>query len=256
MSDELRLSLQRSESPHAYPPLQRFNSLGSEKSTRISYTAASADAYNQYAVVSALIFGFAVNSFTNVAGIVADSDQYTSSAAKQYADARAGGSILMLVFCSLLAIVCALSGYATVFMTLQFYACKILLERAHPDRLRDFLRLTWRPRQLARHATWTAMSAYLSALAVLSFEILPAMPAAIVASLMGLGAAAVVVVWLYLVVVLHGQLRTGTGRRQSTESSPLRRRSSARIVRILTEEGNEDDDEEWGMPLPMRVDDF
>ena len=44
---------------------------------------------------------------------------------------------------------------------------------ARPERLRAFLHVTWRPRQLARHATWGAMSLYLAALAVLAFEILP-----------------------------------------------------------------------------------
>ena len=46
LSQELRSKLQRPQTDSP-TPLQRFNSLGSEKSTRISYTDSSADAYNQ-----------------------------------------------------------------------------------------------------------------------------------------------------------------------------------------------------------------
>ena len=103
------------------PLLRRLQSLGgtSEKSLSINYTEASADAYNAYAVVSALVFGFAVNTFTAVAGIVADSDQYQSSDQAAFTDARTGGSPIIWVFCTLLALVCSLSGYSATFMTLQ-----------------------------------------------------------------------------------------------------------------------------------------
>lgn len=193
-----------------------MHSLGSEKSaTPTTYTDSSAEAYNAYAIVSALVFGASVNSFTNVAGIVADSDQYTSAANQDgqvdaYADARPGGSVIIWLFCSMLALVCCLSGYSTAFMTLQYYSCKILLERAHPERLRAFLHVTWRPRQLARHATWAAMALYLSALAVLAFEILPWEAATLTCAIMGAGVTGIVLVWCFLTREFERHLRTGT----------------------------------------------
>jgi len=153
-------------------------------------------------------------------------------------------------------------------MTLQFYSCKILLERAHPDRLRDFLRSTWRPRQLARHATWSAMALYLAALAVLAFEILPTLPAAIVASVMGVGALSIIVVWQWLLHALHQQLRSGSGRRRSCELSPMlaargqlrRMGSGRRVVGVVGEELGGDDDEDdlhdSFVRVPFRVDDL
>jgi len=60
--------------------------------------------------------------------------------------------------------VTALSGYSTAIMTMQYYAAKILRERAHPDRLRVFLQSTWHFRRAARHATWAALCLYLPAI--------------------------------------------------------------------------------------------
>ena len=61
-------------------------------------------------------------------------------------------------------VVTALSGYSTAIMTMQYYAAKILRERAHPDRLRVFLQSTWHFRRAARHATWAALCLYLPAI--------------------------------------------------------------------------------------------
>lgn len=118
--------------------------------------AAQADAYGEYAVVSALVFGFAVSTFAATPSMLADLDAPTSS--------------IIGSFLSLLSGVTLLSAFSTTFTALQKYYCKVLLAR-RPEALDVFLASTHCLSVQARRATWASLALYLASLAVLSFEI-------------------------------------------------------------------------------------
>ena len=118
--------------------------------------AHAGDAYGEYAVVSALVFGFAVSTFAATPSMLADLEAPTSGII---------GSFLLL-----LSGVTLLSGFSTVTTALQRYYCKLLLART-PDALQRFIEQTHFISVQARRATWLALSLYLVSLAVLAFEI-------------------------------------------------------------------------------------
>ena len=78
----------------------------------------TASAFNNYAVVSALLFGFSISVLSAIPGVKADVDEgmfYTQ--------------LLIDVFALSLALVCSLSAYCTAIMTLDVYWVTILTER-------------------------------------------------------------------------------------------------------------------------------
>lgn len=118
--------------------------------------AHAADAYGEYAVVSALVFGFAVSTFAATPTMLADLESPTSG--------------IIGSFLCLLSGVTLLSAFSTVTSILIRYYCKVLLAR-QPGALQRFLEQTHFMSVQARRATWFSLSLYLTSLAVLSFEI-------------------------------------------------------------------------------------
>ena len=118
--------------------------------------AHAGDAYGEYAVVSALVFGFAVSTFAATPSMLADLEAPQSG--------------IIGTFLTMLSGVTLLSAFSTVTTALQRYYCKVLLAR-QPAAMQRFIEQTHILSVQARRATWFALALYLASLAVLSFEI-------------------------------------------------------------------------------------
>ena len=132
--------------------------------------SSAADAFSSIAIISMLVFGFAVSSFGGLAGLPIEFNE----------------RLTVSVFACSVALTAVLSGYATIFMTLTYYYLKRL--DAKDARLRLFYERTAFGRWAARQATWASLVLYLSSLAVLGFEMLSLAAAIVCASLVGVGA--------------------------------------------------------------------
>ena len=149
----------------------------------------SAEAYSAISVTSALVFGFAVTTFVTVeAGDTFRGDSTNSGI-------RAGH----VLFDILMTLTIVLSAYGLVVMNLQYYHVRRMRVMA-PDNLRIFLKDTFFYRHVARGTTWTALALYLLGLLVFSCAVWneEVGVAFILGLILGLGAVAVVGVWLRL----------------------------------------------------------
>ena len=126
------------------------------EASNASDLAHAADAYGEYAVVSALVFGFAVSTFAATPTMLADLESPTSG--------------IIGTFLCLLSGVTLLSAFSTVTAILIRYYCKVLMAR-EPVALQHFLQQTKHLAVQARRATWFSLSLYLASLCVLAFEI-------------------------------------------------------------------------------------
>ena len=143
--------------------------------------SSAADAFSSIAIISTLIFGFALSSFVALAGL----------AAEITARPRVAAFAILMVLTS------GLSGFATIFMTLTYYYLKRL--DSQDSRLRRFYERTASGRRAARQSTWSSLVVYLSSLALLSFEMLPLWAAIVCTLLVGAGA----IVMLLTTTMLH-----------------------------------------------------
>ena len=139
-----------------------------------------ADAISSIAVVSALVFGFATSTFVGVATLTNEWE---------------GDLVGIGTFSLCMAAVAALSGYATVYLSLQYYFLKRLscFEDAHLFAL--FVNATIRERQVTFGLTWTSLALYFAALGLLAYVTLPTGFAVGCIGLFALGACLVLVTW-------------------------------------------------------------
>lgn len=129
----------------------------------------AAEAWIQLAFISALIFGFAVSTLAEVG---------LSEAPRCRANPGSPSCTFVSAFAVMIAAVSALTGYATIFMTLSFYYIKRLGSHGSVFRLKQFRDRTSNGRRYARHATWLGLVLYKASLALLAFNGLP-LPAAL-----------------------------------------------------------------------------
>ena len=140
------------------------NAMASSRQRAVSFDdmssepATVADAISSIAVVSALVFGFAASTFVAVM-IDSPGNEWTEQK-------RIGG------FCILMAIVSMMSGYATVYLSLQFYFLK-RLNSMEAELVEIYLTDTARERHFASGLTWTSLAFYFAALSLLVSEVLP-----------------------------------------------------------------------------------
>jgi len=154
------------------------SAVGFQPEPASSSSDAVADAFSSMAVVSALVFGFAVSTLV---ALIAEWDEFPP---------------LVCTACVLMAVVSALTAYSTVFMTLLYYFLKRILSEAVPGNATIFISATFRGRRLARRSTCLGFMIYLIALGVLAMERMPLYASVLVAALMLAGAAAVFVSWI------------------------------------------------------------
>lgn len=141
---------------------------------------ASADAIEAFGVVAALVFGFSGSSLVAVA-------------CELNAELVAGRTSIA-VFCLVAGLAAALSGYATVFFTLEVYYLKRLSDEAGSARslmIESFMTFTGKWLRIARISTNSALAADLVAIALLLWDFLPTPFAVAMASTLGCGAALV-----------------------------------------------------------------
>ena len=142
---------------------------------------ASADAIEAFCVVAALVFGFSSSSLIAVACEL--NEELTA------------GRYSVAAFCTVTALAAALSGYATVFFTLEVYYLKRLSDEAGSTRtlmIETFMTLTGKWRRFARVATNSALAADLIAISILLWDFLPNAFAYAVTAVLGCGALLVV----------------------------------------------------------------
>lgn len=139
----------------------------------------SSEAYSSIAVISALVFGFAVTTLVGVEGNRAQSGWYH----------------VAFGFC--MSLVCALSAYGLVVMSLSYYHVRRLRVVA-PEQISSFLKQTFLYRHVARGTTWVAVALYLVGLAIYAHMIYDTGPAVALSVLLGVAASSVVAVWLRL----------------------------------------------------------
>ena len=136
---------------HAHKPLQTrpLNDVNLIEGPAFGNDTASA--FNNFAVVSALIFGFGVSVLSGIPGMKADVED----------------TLLLDVFALCLAAVCCLSAVCTAIMTLDVYWVTILSERCQQRDVVQYLNNTWHRREFVRSAIWYTLAAFLSSLALL-----------------------------------------------------------------------------------------
>ena len=127
-----------------------FNELDSEPVT-------VADAIQSVALVSALVFGFAVSSFAAVMTELTDRTHHA----------------LIGWFCVCMSLVSMLSGYATVFLSLHFYQLK-RFSKLDVELFGIYMKETSAERNIAQGLTWASLMLYFGSLSLLAAEILPA----------------------------------------------------------------------------------
>lgn len=101
------------------------------------------------------------------------------------------GRLSIAIFCTVTALAAALSGYSTVFFTLEVYYLKRLSDEAGPHRIlmiESFMTFTGKWRRFARIATNSALAADLIAVSILLWDFLPRPFAYAVTSILGCGA--------------------------------------------------------------------
>ena len=140
----------------------------------------SADAVGAFNLVATLVCGFAVTALIEV---IASGDLPEAGAARRNIE----------WFCVLMALSAGLSGFATVFMTLEVYYLKRMADGSHALRLERFIEFTSCGRAMARDATYLALVAIFVGLSILAWDFLGGDRFAVaVASLFGLSSLAVV----------------------------------------------------------------
>ena len=138
----------------------------------------TASAYSGLAVVSGLLFGFALSAFTNLLPKNA-----------------AASTPLLNMFLLLTSVIIALSGFGTFVLSLQHYHITRMAVIS-PSDVDDFLDDTYRFRNLARCATWISMILVMPATGLLALDRLPIEYSALMMSLLGTGAVTMLAVSL------------------------------------------------------------
>ena len=109
-----------------------------------------AEAVSSVSLISALVFGFSVSSFSERIG---DTETFLDE-----------------VFCGLMGVTIGCSAVATCTLSLQYYFIKRLLD-VNPAAIPKFLESTQTARDLVGHKlTWLSLVLYIGALAVLAMD--------------------------------------------------------------------------------------
>ncbi len=144
------------------------------------------DAYDTFAVVSALVFGFSVSACTAMPGVVAD----------------AGESNLINAYAVMTSIASALSGLSTCIMVLEVYYLHMINKTdATSQEAVAFLKSTSRLRDFAKASCWIALAALFCATALLMIELLDTGSGAVAATPLSAAAFFVLVIPLYFYTV-------------------------------------------------------
>ena len=157
----------------------------------------TAAAYSSIAVVSGLVFGFALSAFTQVV------------------PGNAGASTPLLNwFLLLTSVVIILSGMATLVFSLQYYYITRLSVR-NPDEVGPFIHDTYAVRHVARGATVISMILVLPAVGLLALDRLPVEYGALMMVALCLGAAIMFAIWMFLRKAFCTKTKVETAQSQS-----------------------------------------
>ena len=120
------------------------------KVTARSVSTNWADAVSSISLISALVFGFSVSTFSERIG---DTETFLDQ-----------------IFCALMGVTIGCSAVATCTLSLQYYFIKRLLD-VNPTAIPQFLASTSLARDLVGHKlTWLSLVMYIGALAVLAMD--------------------------------------------------------------------------------------